>query len=341
MIHENFISLCIAHQHRMVSNSNKHFFEDIPPEYEQMLSSGIWYAAWYYKVLCHFQKTNLIEKWVAAGAFFHGYLAGEGLSLISDRRTPTGLRVNSFKIKKNIAPSSVLDHIEKGMSLLDCGLLCTLAVYKALCDILTREKFDHLFAADSPFPFHLSGDQFSPLIHLLIKHKINEEKGARKGDICYFSNIKEYIAKHPVGISRGYQVICSQERPHRFIGFGLGTLTESIEIDKKQIECELWDDFNETPIDEGFHSMNIWNYLYAFYMDGDQKKGKRLVASYRDKQISWEDFQKEPPRLKILGMPAEGKMSLWVYRPSAERIQMLVKAPLHKVRDVFATFTKG
>jgi len=338
MIHDKFVSHCIAHQHRMVSNSNKHFYEDIPPEYEKMLSSGIWYGAAYYRVLNHFQKTDLIKQWVASGAFFHGYLSEEYFLRIPDPKSPTGIRVNSFRIKEGQAPSAILDKIEKGMSFLECGIFCTLSVYKALCDVLTPEKFDHLFAADSPFPFHLSGDQFSPIQHLLVKHKINAEKDVRKGDICYFSNIKEYIAKHPVGLSRGFQVVCSQDNPHRFIGFGLGSVFESVELDKSQVECELWWDFNEVPIDEGFHSSKVWNYLYSFYFDGDYKKGRKLVASYRDKEISWEDFQKQPPRLKTLGMPAEGKMGLWVYRPSAERIQMLVDAPMDKVREVFASF---
>jgi len=322
----------------MVTNSNKHFFENIPPEYENMLSSGIWYAAAYYKVLCHFQKRDLVQNWVKSGAFFHGHLPEECFTLVPDLKTPTGMRVNSFRIKANRTPSSVLDQIEKGLSFLDCGILCTLSVYKALCDILGNEKFDYLFGADSPFPFHLSGDQFSPLIHILIKQSIQDESAVRRGDICYFSNIKEYIAKHPVGISRGFQVLCSQDNPNRFIGFGLGTLTESIEIDKTQIECELWDDFNEMPVDEGFHHSKIWNYLYAFYFDGDHKRGKEFVASFRHKEITWEDFQKEPPRLKSIGLPAVGKMGLWVYRPSIERIQMLVDAPLDEVREVFRLF---
>jgi hypothetical protein len=322
----------------MVTNSNKHFFEEIPPEYEKMLSSGIWYAAAYYKVLRHFQKSDLINRWVSSGAFFHGYLPEGCLSLVSDQRTPTGIRVNSFKIKSSVLPSWTLDRIEEGMSFLDCGILCSLSVYKALRDILTPEKFDYLFAHDSPYPFHLSGDHYSPLLHLLIKQRIDEEKEVRKGDICYFSNIKDYVAKHPVGISRGFQVICSQEKPHRYIGFGLGTLTESVEVDKTQIECELWDDFNEAPIDEGFHSQTIWKYLHSFYFNGDYKKGKQLVDSYRDRQISWEHFQMEPPRIQVLGMPSVGKMSLWVYRPSRERIQLLVDAPLNRVREVFASF---
>jgi len=321
----------------MVSNSNKHFSEDIPSEYEHMLSSGIWYGAAYYKVLCHFQKKNLIKQWVGSGAFFHGYLPEECVSPVRDLKTPTGIRVNSFRIKNDISPSSVLERIEKGMSFLDCGLICTLSVYKALCDVLTPETFDYLFAADSPFPFHLSGDEFSPLSRLLIKQKINGEQDIRKGDICYFSNIKDYVAKHPVGISRGFQVVCSQENPHRYIGFGLGSVFESIELDKTQIECELWWDFNELPIDEGFHSEKTWNYLYGFYFNGDYKKGKQLVTSHRDKELSWEQFQKEPPRLKALGIHTEGKMGLFIYRPCAEKIQMLVDAPLNRIRDILTT----
>ena len=246
--------------------------------------------------------------------YFHGLAPEESVSRVVDPKSPTTIKTHSFKIKKEVHPSEVLEKIESGLSLLDCGTLCLLAIYKGLCSTLGPEKFDLLFGAESANPLYLSGDVSSPLSRLLTRREISSERDVKKGDICYFSNIKEYVAKHPVGESRGYHVICSSENPHRYIGFGLGTLFNTVEIDKTQLEYELLDSYNENPIDEGYHSEKIWDYLYSHYFRGDIKKGKDLVFSFREKKMSWDEFQKEPPRIKLSGLPFEGKMGLWIYR---------------------------
>lgn len=333
---DTFTDRMIIHQHRMVSGYNHYWSDNTNPHPPK----GIWYASGYYRYINKHALLDRFKQHSSKEIFFHGHTPEDCFSQVPDPASPTGIRVDTFFLRKGTPPSYALKRLEEDLCLLDCGTFCTISAYKALCDILTKEKFDYLFAADSPYPLTLIKGESSPLSKILIKQEINKENEARKGDLCYFSNIKEYIAKHPAGTSRGYHVLCSRENPHRYIGHGLGVLSGSIELDKQEIEKELLDCYNSEPVDEGFLTEKLWDYYYSFYFRGDKKKGKNLVASYRDKQMTIEQFRNELPRIHLSGKRHEGKMGLWVHRPHLGRIQALIDAPLNSVRNVFADFSK-
>ena len=271
------------------------------------LAGGIWYAPDYYKASTFKEKRELV-RWQPQ--FFHGHAPLDVVQPVLDPKSPTGRKPLSFVLKKGVPPSLAIQKIGAGLSLLDCATVVLLALYKALLELFQREKFDRLFGADSTAPFRLSTDGSSPLTKLLSKKSISGEQEVRRGDICYFSNVKEYVAKHPVGASRGDHVICISENPHHYIGFGFSAQG----LDKKGVEYELWDCFSSAPLDEGYCSPHIWKHLYLHYHKSDPQKGRALVDSFRNLQFSWEEFQKRPCRLELLGLPCSGKMGLWVYR---------------------------
>lgn len=330
-MYEMFIDSLISHQRRMIVNNNRYILEkDV-----FRTPTGIWYPTFYYKYLCKHGHQKLLKQFISEGAFFHGLAPKECFSQLLDSQSPTGIKVDYFKLKKGTSPSQAIQRLEEDLCFLGCNTFCTISAYKAICSVLNQDKFDYLFAADGPFPLTLTQEATSPLSKILKQHDIDDECEIRKGDFCYFSNIKEYVAKHPVGSSRGYHVLCSQENPHHYIGHGLGVLSGSVEIDQHEIERELLDCYNTEPVDEGFHTSKVWDYLLSFYFRGDVNKGKALVDSYRNRQMPFEQFIKEPPRIHILGKRSKGKMSLSIYRTCWEHIQALIDSPIKSVREVF------
>ena len=237
------------------------------------LLGGIWYAPDYYKSFVS-KDTRWLARW--QHAFFHGHAPLDVVLPVSDPKSPTGRKPLSFVLKKGVPPSLAIQKIEEGLSFLDCATVVQLSLYHAFLDVLGQEAFDRLFAS----AFRLSTDGSSPLTKLLIKKAITGEKEIQKGDICYFSNIREYVTKHPAGASRGDHVLCISENPHLYIGFGFSDQG----LDRKGVEAELWDCFNSAPVDEGYYPSPIWNSLYSHY-HRDLKKAKALIDSFRNVQI--------------------------------------------------------
>ncbi len=300
---------------------------------EDVLQKGVWYASEYYRILFSKQKTRLIEKLISRNVFFEGLAPDDVMYLAKDPKSPTGYAPLSFAIKKKVEPSYALEKLEEGLSLLDCSTVVMLSAYKALCTVLGEEKFNVLFSHASPFALSLQGKSF-PLARILSKRSIKNEQEIEEGDICYFSNINEYIAKHPLGESRGDHLVCLKKDPHLYIGFGLPHLG----LDKIAIEKELWDCFNRSPIDLCFFKKPIIDYLHSHYFSGDIEKGKKLVSSFKEKIVSWEDFEKKPARAISLGLPCFGKLGLWVYRFHLSRIEQLISCKKEHLIELFASF---
>ena len=61
------------------------------------------------------------------------------------------------------------------------------------------------------------------------------------------------------------------------------------------------------------------HYIYSTYYNGNKRKGKALVDSYRHQILFWEDFQKAPPRTSSKNDRHQGKMML-----SARRIKEFI-----------------
>lgn len=309
---------------------------EIVHQSDEPLKQGIWYALDYYRALAEKQKTSAVAKFQRNDLFFHGHANLDFVELVQDRNSPTGFAPLSFKIRRGVRPSSAVQSIQKGLSFLDCSSVILLAAYQALLQSLGESKFDLLFSSSSPFPFHLASSGPSPLELLLEKKLIPSESQIRQGDICYFSNIKEYVAKHPSGESRGDRVICIQETPHLYTGLGL----KAEGVDQKEVEYQLWDCYNRTPVEPSCFRAPIWDYLCSHFYRGNIQKGKALVESFQSSTLSWEQFQQKPARAYFLGHPCIGKLGRCVYRFDLGKIQQLIESEEKSVLSTFSSFVQ-
>jgi hypothetical protein len=298
----------------------------------EVLDAGIWYGAEYYRALSSKNPRNSINALLQKG-LFQGLAPLDVISYLKNEKSPTGYSPFTFLLKKGVKPSYALSKIEKGLSFLDCSTVVMLGLYKALLVALEEDKFDVLFASDSAFPFRLSGNS-SPLSKIVEYKKIVSEEDIQVGDICYFSNVKEYVAKHPLGESRGDYVVCVSNSPRLYIGFGLPHLG----MDKNKVEKELLDCYNRDPVDLQYFDPKIINYLHAHYFPGDVQKGKALVKSFASSILSWDDFVKKPSRAEVLGHKCLGKMGLWVYRIDLDKVEKIAFCEKQKCVELLASF---
>lgn len=308
---EDFINSFIAGLQTILRDSNSRL---LSPS-DDALKKGIWYGSEYYRVLKSRNKKNQIARMAAKGSFFHGHLEEEAFLPLFNPKSPTQREPLEFVLKKKYLPSLAINKIEEGLSLLDCGTVIMLAVYKALLAYLGQTKFDKIFA--HPFPLSLNLNR--ALIHLMPRILISKKEEIQKGDICYFSNIEEYVFKHPAGESRGDYQVCLSSSPHLYIGFGLS----SEGITQEEVEAQLWDCYNREPLDPHCFTPKVWDYLYSHYYNGDIERAKKLVESLRPSQITWEDFKKKRSRAESLGHPCTDKLALWVHRFDLKKIDLL------------------
>ncbi|WP_068471257.1 hypothetical protein [Candidatus Protochlamydia phocaeensis] len=305
-------------------------------EAKDVLSKGCWYPYDYYRALKKFKQEDRLTWLVKQCAFYHGLSPLKFFSYVEDTdRSVSGKKMFTFKIKDNIQPSRALDAFNETMSLLDCGTICHLAAARALRDLITPEKFDALFSANSKRRFCLSFKQDSSLNGLFDHVSIKNESEIKKGDICHFASIVNYVFKHPFGEARGFNVLCLDENNHTYLGLGLSPKG----VNSQQIEQKLHEAYNQDPIEEGFLPAVIWSKTFSNSLCCNEQKSRDLVDSLKDDKVTWEEFQEQPSRnQRIYGQPADGKLSLSVWRPNIERIQKLVKAPLSQVGRVFDSF---
>jgi len=314
----DFIELVTTHFRRVIKDT------------KESLDAGIWYGSDYYTAAHKLKRPEKLQKFVEEGSFFHGYAAGDVMDYVPDLQSPTGNRIYSYRIKKDVSPSEALTKIEMGPSILDCGNVYYLAVYYALKDMLSEEKFNHLCAADSDFPMYITSDTTTPLLRLHKKVFITGEDSIKRGDYCYFSNINDYVIKHVAGDARGLNAFCYQETPKRYLVFGLSPLG----VRRTDVECDLWHSYNTTPLNEGFYPSHLLTYMYKHYVLREEDKSRALVHAHKDKHLTRKEFDAIPPRIALKGVPTQGKLRLWVYRFDFERLMTLEKTHIKNIRNV-------
>lgn len=279
------------------------------------LSAGVWYPAHFYRALQKLGLDQEKKRWVDSQGLFHGYLPSKTMCLTPDSKSPTGFAPFSYQLEQGVSPSEALMKIEQGLSFLDCNQVAFLAFYRALEQELGSSRFNAIFGKKS---FSLTPQHDHYLSKLIPAVRIETEEDIQRGDICYFSNVYLYVAKHPAGESRGQHMICSSTAPHRYFGFGLPQ-----EIDSARMDWELLDCYNRDPLDQGYLTQDLWNYLYSYYFPKDLERSKQYVGSFRNNKMSEEQFAKTPSRLETLKLPVKGKLALWVYRPNLTLIEQL------------------
>ncbi|CUI16175.1 hypothetical protein PNK_0547 [Candidatus Protochlamydia naegleriophila] len=142
----------------------------------------------------------------------------------------------AYQIKPKVKPSEALDYLADSLIFLDCGSSYSLANSIALKILLPPEKFDHLFASDGPYPFHLSFTPSGSVHCLLDEVSITSEDHIQTGDLCFFTSTARYLSKHPYGHNHSLNTLCIDAVAKRYLAFGLtpeGCSHE--EIEKKPI----------------------------------------------------------------------------------------------------------
>ena len=162
--------------------------------------------------------------------------------------------------------------------------------------------------------------------------QVENEDAIQEGDICYFSNIQDYIYKHPAGSLRGMNVMCQNAQKKIFLGLGMSP--DGVQVD--DIEKALHEGFNQEPLDEGFLSPKIWKNMYSTSLYCNEEKSREFVASLKEKKISFEEFQSTQSRCEQRGIPSKDKLIFGILRPNIERINQLAQASIENIRKVYS-----
>lgn len=292
---------------------------------KNVLSKGLWYPTEYCQALEKFNQKNRLNWMIENGAPFHGFMP-KTFTPIEDNSLPTNRRVDQYKIAKNVTPSVALESIQNSICLIGCGTARDIAVYRTLQDLLGKTKFDLLFASDSSTPLQLGND--NSYKRLFKRVELLSTASLQPGDFCHFSNIQHYIAKHPFGPARGYNVICKEDSQFLALGLKPGCLATDV-------EKALLDGFNAPQCPEAFFTPPILSHVYGKTLLRDEKKSKELVESLKDCGLTQAQFDEIPNRNAHAGTKAERRMLLSVTRPDLDKIKMLVETPLENIHQVF------
>lgn len=340
---QRFIDLYVVHFQSLIEESHRRVEqcknvkegEPIPRGLNQLLGQGVWYATDYYMALKKFKQSECLTSMENNGTFFHGLAPKDAVTSVTDPSSLSGRRLFTFRVKKGCSATQALESLEKGLSIIDCYTVIELAAYHALKELMP-EKFDLLFAADSPTPFCIGLEKnMSPIMRLFKRKEIAAEKDIQKGDKFHVSNIQTYIHKSPAGNARGFNLVCkTTECAKRYLGFGLN----STGVDVEDVEKALWEDYNAKPILEGFYSPELWKRMFSTYILQDEKRSREFVFANKDKQLTWEQFQQEPVRNIHRLTKKKGKLLLEVFRPSLKRIERLAQATSANACQVLASF---
>jgi hypothetical protein len=192
-----------------------------------------------------------------------------------------------------------------------------------------------LFAGNSDTPLQFGTNIGNPYLRLFKEVELLSTDSLQPGDFCYFSNIQNYIAKHPFGPARGYNAICKavNKEETQFLAMGLkpGCLAPDM-------EKTLLDEFNAPQCSEAFFTSPILSYTYEKSLLCDEKQSREFVESFKDCRLTQEEFDTMPNRKAQAFKKIERRMLLSVIRPDLDKIKMLVEAPLEKIRQVFSSF---
>jgi hypothetical protein len=251
------------------------------------LDVGVYYPLPYVQALRASQEPKFqarLNTFIEHGMAYHGYASPTYFKMVPQLDSPSGKQVMTFVLKPNVSASEALKNLQAGLSVLGCGETCQVAQYTAILDVLGPEKFDALFAADSPTPLIISGIHSKNPISKL-RNYICQEKATlhdvKRGDLIYFFNASSYQDKHLIGSSQGHNSICLQEEGGDASRFGgLGWPADGLNY--PQIQELMRSKYNADPV-------NVQKYLSAKILKNLPKQRLDLAG----KQISPANFKKE------------------------------------------------
>jgi len=219
------------------------------------LNDGIWYPSDYFDSLTEWKQHKRIE-W-----FQRNKLYEKGWTLTShfERKDDSPWH---FIAKKTVDATTALHAAMKGPSIFECGNICQMVRYRVLERILGVEKFQRLFDSRVKGAAinlgYMNDDTLQPL-RLFITFPFQDKtvdkqlmgtlgnRPLKVGQLVTLFGVALYPYKHPFGIHRAFNVICSDDTPHqqKFIGFGLDINGAS----EQDIYQEMLNAHNKPPSD--------------------------------------------------------------------------------------------
>lgn len=300
----------------------------------QAIREGVWYCSDYYTALkkCGKGASALLETFKKQGNFMYGYASSTYFVGRSNSSLTTGREICVFDLKAGVLPSTAIDQLEKGPSLLDCGTVILLAHCLALKEIWGDDRFN------AAFRDNLQIDNAKSSLDRLFKRvRISSEDEIQVGDRCFISNIRMYIFKHSMEDARGYNTVCKrEEKPKTHIGLGLPVEGAT----RPEIERSLFESYNATPISpEEVISAEAVKHLYEHTICGNFEASKQVVEALKDEQMTWEEFQRTPSRSEEQGKRSQGKLELSVLRPDLKVIDRLAKVSVSEMAQAYASLS--
>lgn len=169
------------------------------------IRKGIWLSEPHRKA-CHELKENKILNWLEEGdKGTNGFAPISYFERIKDGKIVLPMQ---FLAKKGVVPSEALEGALKGFTLANSAVVCQLAFYKTLLEVLGKEKFNLLFGKDGE-PIKLgSSDEQQPLrlftaLTSSAKNKEEGEKGSRpicQGQLAKIKKIGENAVQSDLAI---------------------------------------------------------------------------------------------------------------------------------------------
>lgn len=135
-------------------------------------------------------------------------------------------------VKPDVSASKALEAALNGPTLVDCGIACTLALHKALLDVIGHERYDKIFNGR----LVLVADKDVPDPMGLFTQKANK---IAKGTLVGFKNHKAYSSRHPFGLWGSFNMCCVDK--NRYVG--LGTTKDG--LTEAQIKALFVREFNK------------------------------------------------------------------------------------------------
>lgn len=212
-----------------------------------LLNTGIWYPIDYALALKESGNNKRYEWMRDHEHLASGFAPKDQFAsvIVDDRRRHWG-----FIAKQGILPSDAVKAAKQGLAILDCGAVCQLARYDALCKILGEEKFNQLFGSSFGDRVNLNyeyDDNLQPMKYFVdfsaqAKKQILGSLGKRPvkvGQLVLFHGVPQYKQKHgPSGMGGHFNaIVLENSGQQRYIahGFPARGLTEE-EVATRMIE---------------------------------------------------------------------------------------------------------
>lgn len=207
----------------------------------EILKSGVFY----YNDYCRLMKRFNVERHeVLRGenSYFSGKPPEEFFERGSNRTKPGNYR---FALKAGKSASEGVDALRAGMTLTGSAEMCFISYFTALRDLLGKEKFDVLFAADSKTPLVIYAARPTSVIACLLSMlQPAQQRDPEKGDLVLFCNASSYPQKHLLGHARCLCLLCDGDRGRKTYS-GVGAQRSSSE---EQVMKFLLKEYNESPL---------------------------------------------------------------------------------------------